>query len=190
VAGTSVGGFVAMTYATRHPEHPARLVLISTSARLRPSERHLDAFERRGGPAAREAARRRLFEDPTPEILAEYRRLCLPLYVRHPDPQALARVLRNPAVLDAFLAGERYRFDLRAALTRVTCPTLVLGGLDDPIILPEETEEVVAALTNASVHYRAFPDAGHGVLADAGDEALRVIRDFVQSEPNGPGRSS
>ena len=31
VLGVSFGGFVAMSYATRHPEHPAKLILLSTS---------------------------------------------------------------------------------------------------------------------------------------------------------------
>jgi proline iminopeptidase len=32
VLGASFGGMVAMSYATRHPSHPAKLVLISTEA--------------------------------------------------------------------------------------------------------------------------------------------------------------
>src|SRR5437762_3589896 len=33
VCGTSFGGFVAMHYAARHPEHPSKLILSSTAAR-------------------------------------------------------------------------------------------------------------------------------------------------------------
>src|SRR6478736_9281281 len=33
VLGNSFGGFVAMHYAARHPDHPSRLVLASTQAR-------------------------------------------------------------------------------------------------------------------------------------------------------------
>lgn len=32
VLGWSFGGFVAMAYGARHPEHPAKLILQSTSA--------------------------------------------------------------------------------------------------------------------------------------------------------------
>ena len=32
VLGASFGGVVAMAYATRHPAHPAKLILISTEA--------------------------------------------------------------------------------------------------------------------------------------------------------------
>jgi pimeloyl-ACP methyl ester carboxylesterase len=37
VFGGSFGGFVALNYAVRHPEHPAGLILVSTSAHI-----HLD----------------------------------------------------------------------------------------------------------------------------------------------------
>jgi pimeloyl-ACP methyl ester carboxylesterase len=34
VYGGSFGGFVAQSYATRHPDHPAKLILASTAARV------------------------------------------------------------------------------------------------------------------------------------------------------------
>ena len=48
VMGVSFGGFVAQSYAIRHPEHPAKLILSSTSATLR-RDRIYDMFERLGG---------------------------------------------------------------------------------------------------------------------------------------------
>jgi len=62
VMGGSFGGFVAMAYATRHPEHPSKLVLWSTSARMNLA-RMLQRFEARGGPTARAAAER-FWTDP------------------------------------------------------------------------------------------------------------------------------
>src|ERR1700683_3795993 len=35
VYGNSFGGMVAMSYASRHPDHPAKLILSSTAARMR-----------------------------------------------------------------------------------------------------------------------------------------------------------
>ncbi len=53
VLGVSGGGFVAMAYATRHPDHPAKLILASTQARLDVDRsvvvRHKDGFN--GGTA-------------------------------------------------------------------------------------------------------------------------------------------
>ena len=63
VLGASFGGMVALAYATRHPEHPSKLVLISTEAA---GDTYLDRrvalFERFGGPEVGALARRR-FQD-------------------------------------------------------------------------------------------------------------------------------
>jgi pimeloyl-ACP methyl ester carboxylesterase len=48
VMGTSFGGFVAMAYATRHPDHPGQLSCAPLASKWRP-ERVLEAFERIGG---------------------------------------------------------------------------------------------------------------------------------------------
>jgi pimeloyl-ACP methyl ester carboxylesterase len=59
VFGASFGGMVAMAYATRHPDHPAKLILVSTEAvdhtylqrRVALFERFGRAGGRRPGPA-------------------------------------------------------------------------------------------------------------------------------------------
>src|SRR5258708_33618649 len=60
VLRASFGGMVALAYATRHPDHPSRLVLISTEAA---GGTHLDRrvalFERFRGPEGGALARRR-----------------------------------------------------------------------------------------------------------------------------------
>ena len=76
VIGLSFGGMVAMSYATRHPDHPAKLVLTSTAARMR-QDRSLEMFERLGGAETREAARR-FFENPAPETMPDYVEKMLP----------------------------------------------------------------------------------------------------------------
>ena len=67
VLGDSFGGMVAMSYATRHPDHPAKLVLSSTAAVSR-QDRSLEMFEKRGGAEAREAAQR-FFDNPGAETM-------------------------------------------------------------------------------------------------------------------------
>ena len=98
VLGNSFGGFVAMHYAARHPEHPSKLVLASTQAR-----RHLDItaarFEALGGPEARDCYLRVFDGDPTPEDGAEYFQRCMPLYSRIPSPFAPERSILNFAML-------------------------------------------------------------------------------------------
>src|SRR5262245_2080427 len=63
VYGASFGGTVALAYATRHPGHPAKLILASTEAA---GDTHLERgvalFERFGGPEVGALARRRFLE--------------------------------------------------------------------------------------------------------------------------------
>jgi len=186
VLGVSFGGYVAMTYATRYPEHPAKLILISTSARgtAHPerSARVLDAFERRGGLRAR-AVVQRAFQERTPEAYAEYIRVCGPLYHRQtPDPQSSARTIANDAMVPFFErpSGEGAVFDLRSELAAIRCPTLVIGGEDDPITPVSEQQTIVDALPAGLGRLERFAGCGHGVWRGDATGLRRVIAAFVR----------
>ncbi len=64
VMGVSFGGYVAMSYALRHLDHPAKLILCSTTASASKKDIQVKIFERLGGAEAGAAARAFL-EDPT-----------------------------------------------------------------------------------------------------------------------------
>jgi len=178
VMGQSFGGFVAMSYAIRHPEHPAKLILSSTAARHR-LDRVLAAFERLGGTEAREAARR-YWEKPGAATMRDYARVCFPLYNHAPrDPETNSRTVWNFDVMFAFGAGEDLRFNLLPALAGIRCPTLVLGGEDDPITPIGDAEDIAAALPAQWVRFERFANCGHGVFRDAPERAFAVIREFL-----------
>jgi pimeloyl-ACP methyl ester carboxylesterase len=180
VLGHSFGGSVAMAYATRHPEHPAKLILTSTSAEQR-LERVLAAFERLGGAEAREAARL-YWDNPGPDTLHEFMRVAVPINQHSPrDPDAQARTVLNLDLMFHFAAGEKRRFNLLPALSRIHCPTLVLAGEDDPSTPIEGAEDIVAAIPPPWARLERFPHCGHGVFRDAPERALSLIREFVVS---------
>jgi pimeloyl-ACP methyl ester carboxylesterase len=184
VLGVSFGGMVAMSYATRHPDHPGRLILASTTARTR-LDRIVAAFTRLGGAEAGEAARC-YWEAPGAETLPDYARLCFPLYSRAPrDPDANARTRWNFDVMFGFGAGEDRSFDLLPDLARVRCPTLVLAGEDDPITPMADSEDIVAALPPGLARFERFAEAGHGVWRDVPEAAFRAIRAFLPAEGEG-----
>ena len=63
VLGVSFGGMVAIAYATRHPDHPGKLVLVSTEAKGESHRgRRVALFEKFGGPEVGALARRRFLE--------------------------------------------------------------------------------------------------------------------------------
>jgi proline iminopeptidase len=184
IYGASFGGTVALAYATRHPTHPAKLIVTSTEAA---GDTYLDRrvalFERFGGPEVGALARRRFVDGHTDAATLEaWLRLAFPLYTRTPrNPDVVRRAVRHPEVTRWFTrpSGESHTFNLFPALSRVQCPTLVLGGEEDPMTPIECQADIAAALPAHLVHFERFPGCGHAVLPDAPERAMAVIRDFI-----------
>jgi proline iminopeptidase len=184
VFGASFGGTVALAYATRHPEHPARLILASTEAA---GGTHLAQrvamFERLGGPELGALARRRFLEGHTDaETLEAWARLAFPVYTRTPrDPNVMKRAVRRPEVTRWFTrpGGEAHTFNLLPALSRIRCATLLLGGEEDPMTPIECQADIAAALPRHLVRFERFPACGHAVIPDAPERATALIREFI-----------
>jgi pimeloyl-ACP methyl ester carboxylesterase len=189
VLGASFGGKVAMAYTTRHPTHPSKLILISTEAAGGThKERRVAMFEKLGGPEVGAMARRRLFEGHSDKAsLDAWLRIAFPLYTRRPrDPNVVRRTVGNPEVLQWFTGpgGEDHTFNLISDLARVQCPTLVMGGEEDPMTPIECQADIAAALPPHLVRLERFAACGHTVAPDAPDAALAMIREFIiGSEP-------
>jgi pimeloyl-ACP methyl ester carboxylesterase len=136
-------------------------------------------FERLGGPAARDAAVA-FWEHPNRESSAAYMKVCMPLYNRRGRSRdSSSRTLWNLDVTFHFASGEQRTMNLLPGLARVRCPTLVLAGEEDPITPVRESEDIVAALPPELVRFERFPNAGHGVVTDAPERFLAVVREFI-----------
>ena len=180
VFGESFGGMVAMSYATRHPEHPSKLILASTAAKMRP-DRSIKVFERLGGKEAADVARR-FFDDPSPAVMPQFIEKCLPLYNQKPqNPEWIARSLQNCELTSFFVAGEIRTFDLLPDLGRIKCPTLITIGDMDPITPIENSEDIAAAIPVGLARLERFKNAGHGVQRDNPEGFDRVLREFIGS---------
>jgi pimeloyl-ACP methyl ester carboxylesterase len=179
VLGVSFGGFVAMTYATRYPDHPGKLILNSTKGRRGGVSRMLAACRRLGGAPAEQALRAQI-ENPCPETVAEFQRVCGPLGHRQPmDPDRMARQIRNMELWAHFLGGEINQFDLLPDLDRVKCPTLVLGAEDDVATPIGDSEDIAAALPAHLVRFERFANAGHAIFFDEPERFFAVLREFI-----------
>ena len=93
------------------------------------------------------------------------------MIVQHGERSRAARV---PAP-----GGESHTFDMLADLGRIQCPTLVLGGEDDPIHPIESQADIAAALPAHLVRFERFANCRHAVIPDASETAMAVIRDFI-----------
>jgi pimeloyl-ACP methyl ester carboxylesterase len=188
VLGTSFGGFVAQSYATRYPDHPGKLILCSTSSRMR-FDRAFEAMERMGGPRARAVAEKFWCGGDPAAVTRDYIEACCPLYSRMPLPASasidaeISRTVWNNDVMRHFTGqgGEAHHFNFLSHLKRIRCPTLVLHGEDDPITTITDAEEMVAALPAALVRFERFPHCGHPTFGDAPLRTFRIIREFIRS---------
>lgn len=180
VIGTSFGGFVAQSYAIRHPGHAAKIGLISTAAKVDFPTIYA-AFDRLAGPEVAAVARH-YWENPSSERRALYSDRCVPFYsVRPPaDPDQMARILWRDAPALHFNGprNEHGRADFRDGLRGVTCPVLVLCGAQDPITPPAFSRDIVAHLPRGNVTFHEYDRCGHGVVGDRPD-AMAVIGDFI-----------
>ena len=174
VLGTGIGGVVGLLLAARHPEVVDRLVLVSAVPRY-VHMRSIAEFDRLGGPEAGEVAARH-FAGPTESTFAEFMRVCVPLYTRNPTPaDTVARIQMNLELAAHWEASAAREYDVREEAGRVTCPTLVLAGEDDPSATIAGVEELVEALPREHVQYERYPDTGHGVFRDRPDAIDRVV---------------
>ena len=181
VFGASFGGFVAQSYAIRHPGHPAKLILVSTAAKF-DFPTVFDAFESLGGTEARQTAEA-YWLAPSSETRLRYRDVCVPLYRARPssDGHMLSRVIIRDAVAIHFNgpANEHGRMDFRQALQAVQCPVLLMAGDRDPITPILFSEEIAHCLPEHLVRFERFPDCGHSVQVDDPGRTFAVLRDFI-----------
>lgn len=183
VLGWSFGGMVAQVCAAHYPGELAGLVLLSTAARLL-TERSEAAFERVGGPEARDLFHRNMVERDTSSF-EDYLRVCLPLYTVKRDPTYLSEHETRPIVrqdvTEHFLWGEGAEMDLRPELAKIVCPTLILNGRHDPITPPECSDEMEEALVNSRVTHVVGEQSSHDVPEDEPELFEQAVRAFVEA---------
>lgn len=180
VFGVSFGGMVAMSYATQFPDHPSKLILGSTAAKL-DLQTTYEIMEKRGGLRAREVAER-VFTIADDETMVEYMAVCAPLYNLKSDPTALesrSRAIIRHDVARHFFLGEMRTMDQLANLRRITCPTLVMVGRQDPITPLRCSEAIMANLMADVGELVIFENAGHPVHRDDPEGADRAVRKFL-----------
>ena len=178
VLGQSFGGFVAQRYLERHPGHPSKVILSSTSPHMR-MERKIEMFARLGGPAAGESARR-FWSDPNPATWDDYGVHCRHLYNTTPqDANGGARTIHNFDILFASAGGEQRTMNLLPGLANARCPVLVMVGEDDPVCPLADAQDIAAALPAQWMQFRAFPNVGHGPWRDDAEAAFDELRRFI-----------
>jgi pimeloyl-ACP methyl ester carboxylesterase len=172
VVGQSWGGGLAQRLAVAHPQRVDRLVLVAT---VDPSRTlWLGTVGLRLG-----------IRFPWLARVAVARAQRVAAQAAGLRPRELARGYVDPlrlagtgAFLDRFVAEHATSSHLD--LVRVGAPTLVIGPLEDRVVLPEITRSVAARIPNA--RYVAVPGASHSVASEEPGLVADLIANFLGGE--------
>lgn len=183
VAGGSYGGFIAMEYALRYPQHTAALVLRGTTA----DRAMLDAGIRHALTSERTTIDRVTWERyvsagvTSNDDLADIWRMLLPMYGYEHRPEEIeARIAATPFRFETQNAAlmNLATFDLKDQLGAIACPTLVTVGRHDWIAPPELAAQIAARIPGARL--RVFERSGHSPEVDEGPAFVRAVRTFLR----------
>jgi pimeloyl-ACP methyl ester carboxylesterase len=69
-------------------------------------------------------------------------------------------------------------------LPQIRCPTLIISGSDDKIVLAENSSILAERIPNAELVL--LPEAGHGYLVECAEESNAIVLDFLRRHRSGP----
>jgi proline iminopeptidase len=155
--GHSYGGFLALEYATRWPESLTHLILVSTSA---------GPVSARAAPVATDADLREHFRSLWPHF-----------FVGDDKHWSLFESLQfSVEPYTAAFARELPHYDLRAHVSQLEIPTLLVVGQNDPY--RADMEWLAAHLPQPTLC--TLKGAGHLPFIEASDEFRQCVTSFVQ----------
>jgi pimeloyl-ACP methyl ester carboxylesterase len=194
VLGSSFGGHVALTYTGLFPSHPGGVILANTSGGRSDHQLSAEVFRRLGGDEAAAAAERD-FTDPTEESLAEFRRVCHPLYSSRAADADQVSQQRTRSILTTdvnrhYFRNEAPTFDPWSVLGMIKSPVLILAGEDDPVCPLPIAEELARRLPADTTRLLRLPGARHTIFRDRPDLAFPAVRNFVSQISRGHQRDT
>lgn len=174
LAGHSMGGRLAWSFAAAHPERIARLVLLAPDGFASPGfeyDRPADVPMVLG--IMRWVLPAPLLRANLTPAYADAARLTDSVARRYHD------LMLVPGNREALLARLRQTVltDPEARLSRITAPTLLLWGEDDAMIPVRNAEDYLRLMPNARVV--RLPRLGHVPFEEAPMEALVPLQDFL-----------
>ncbi len=146
LGGVSMGGYVALAFARRHPERLRALILADTRAEPDDAE----ARDKRNASIARVQAGdvTGFVDDMLEKLAGKTTRAERPDVVRRLRDLMLQT---SPATLSAALAALRDRPDARPHLSAIRVPTLVIVGAEDVVTPPAAAEVMKKAIPRATL---------------------------------------
>jgi pimeloyl-ACP methyl ester carboxylesterase len=174
LVGHSLGTLQGASFAAANPHRVGRLALVAPSlgqARLPPMQRELklreriDPVQREGLPAFARARAARLLSPGAPDHLV-----------------ARVRDIMGSIDVAAYVQASWLlaQGDMLADAPRITCPTLVMVGLNDVTTPPAQARELAGALARS--RYAEIPDAAHMLYLEQPDVFANRLTCFLSED--------
>ena len=174
ILGISFGGFVAQDFALRSPDRVKKLVLACTSyggkGHVSPSIEVLSAFASTSGLNSPERIRRYLsmaftpsFVDMSPDVVDDF-----------------CTMRENNLVPESVYTDQlmsAMSFDASGKIKEITSETLVLTGDADVVVPPQNSDNLAAALPNATL--QKIVGGGHMFFVEQANEFNTAVIDFL-----------
>jgi pimeloyl-ACP methyl ester carboxylesterase len=168
VVGLSLGGYVAMRLAHRHPDAVSGLVLVGCS---RGYDGAIGVYLK----AVASLMRHGYLRQSPKKLEEKTRRLFSPTYASVADEQVGAGLHAEP-LADAFT--EMASTDWLALVAQLDLPILIVNGERDTMVRRGEKDFVAAAPATRVV---TLAGAGHACNLDRPEEFDRAVREFARS---------
>ncbi|MBO7363922.1 MAG: alpha/beta hydrolase [Lachnospiraceae bacterium] len=174
IAGVSEGGMIAQALAVRHPACVEKLVIAvsapSVNETIRPNLEAWTGFAMAGDHKGL------MIDTAEKSYSARY-------LEKYRKAYPFLGWVGRPKDYNRFLANVRaiLRFDLRDALGRISCPTLVIGGEEDRIVGVQASREMQERIPGCRLYI--YPGLGHAAYEEAEDFNRRIFR-FFEGEPD------
>ena len=166
VLGVSQGGMIAQYMAADHPEAVKKLILAVTAPNANDVVKEvvsawIDTANRRDHKALMVDTAEKMYSE---NYLRKNRRF-FPLLALFTKPSSYDRFLKNASAI--------LNFDARSALSRISCPTLIIAGDDDNTVGNEAPYELNKGFAKSELYI--YQGLGHGVFEEAKDFYDRVF---------------
>lgn len=180
VLGHSWGGYVALAYALRHPEHVERVLLVdSVAPRLSATEYLWDTLFPEFTAAERELSADEPGDEQTYIRDRLARSFCSP-EIRDDVLGRLGVVAYN-AAQETLLWADAESRDLTDDLASLVVPVLVATGRFDPNVSPRTAWRIHQAIPGSQ--FVVWERSGHFPMLEEPDAFLAVVGRFLRSKP-------
>jgi pimeloyl-ACP methyl ester carboxylesterase len=173
--GLSMGGFVGLRLAARHPELIKSLVLLETSANAEPLE-NLSQYKLLNGIVS--------WIGIIPPIANKVMKIMFALsWLQNPaNRNSIIRwkkeLASNKKSITGPVEGVIYRKGVEEELGNISCPTLVIVGDEDVATTPEKAAFIQKGIKGAKLE--SISGAGHSSCIEKPEEVNRLLKEWLK----------